>query len=95
MGKNTDPPKCRTCGKVAWRHTCYTGGPRYVSSLPLRQISSSTIETTGMPIVTVEMLDRMVSKNDAPVIQGGKPSRKEYLRLKAIERRARQKAAKV
>ena len=59
MGKNSGPPKCRTCGKEEWQHLC---GP-----------------------VAVPTVQAMIAAT-AP-----KPDRKEYLKLKARERRARQK----
>ena len=69
MGKNSGPPKCKTCGKEEWRHIC---GPK--------------------ALVRVIETERASFKQILPLVQvAPKTDRKEYLKLKARERRARQK----
>jgi len=96
------PPKCKSCGKEEWRHTC-GGGVTITAS------SSGLTPRKNAPKLSVasELLaDRVGSKPSptnakdaeagilATLARGTKPSRKEYLKLKARERRARQKAAR-
>lgn len=78
------PPKCKTCGAEEWKHTC---GPKL-----------SVAEITRVVVASPEFLARK-EKLDNPLPNAlekvlTKPSRKEYLKLKARERRARQKAKK-
>lgn len=73
------PPKCRTCGKEEWQHTC---GP---TNLVGMQISAgvTAFKRRG------EMVP--VSGQITIVAPKPKPDRKEYLKFKARNRRARQK----
>lgn len=71
------PPKCKTCGKVEWRHVCRGT----VSPYRRVQVAGKTFAVAAGPTLTIS--------SPPPA----KPTRKEYLALKARERRARQKAS--
>lgn len=87
------PPKCKTCGTTEWRHIC-GGLPDEVRN---RLVGTIVVSPTAPPSTvafhdsnTGEFLGAIVNVA-APV---GKPKidRKEYLKLKARERRERQAA---
>lgn len=73
-------PKCRTCGKVEWGHVC-SGSPKDLPKVII--VRADKIETKPRPVAE-------------PATTAGTPKtdRKEYLRLKARDRRARQKVEK-
>lgn len=80
------PPKCKTCGREEWRHVC--GGEKVtIHKLP-GSISS--------PALTKALTDSMRGPSEPQPKAKKKPKtdRKEYLKLKARERRARQKEEK-
>jgi hypothetical protein len=84
------PPKCSTCGKTEWGHLCL-GKPkrarRAATAEPVVEIvdvvAAAPLLAIAAPVAVVE-----------PAVVPPKVSRKEYLRLKAIDRRARQKREK-
>lgn len=98
------PPKCKTCGKVEWRHVC---GPkvvrRIVASLPKREAKAfrEFVASAINPLPPVDYPapantpDGVVSLEPGTVPgfppPSAKVSRKEYLKLKARERRAAEK----
>lgn len=94
MAMALKPPKCKTCGAEEWRHIC--GPDPQILALAKRRIQ----EALNSPQAQAEMaaladkLFMQPTSSDDPALLSGKHSRKEYLKLKARERRARQKAAK-
>lgn len=87
------PPKCRTCGKEEWRHICgpknspkrASAGPdRRERPAPNSKAASSNGKTSDLGPENVGSTPTAAAKP--------KTDRKEYLKLKARERRARQKA---
>lgn len=79
------PPKCKTCGKSEWHHTC---GP----ALTIEELTR-TVMAAPHSLRMKAQVAAMDSGTNAPALRAllVKPSRKEYLKLKARERRARQK----
>lgn len=81
------PPKCKVCGKEEWRHVCRPDGAALRSaSHPVgeptrrRDLSKKAIEKIAVEVVPM----------DAAVVR---VSRKEYLKLKARDRRQRERKA--
>lgn len=95
-----DAPKCKTCGKVEWRHVC--GGLECVESvITTARVKSSSSPKKGpkLPAATEPPSEESHGPHSGPipandvatgtsVIQAPKTDRKEYLKLKARERRA-------
>lgn len=95
------PPKCKTCGAEEWKHVC---GPQRVSlergseggrvQFPLadRDQVSNTVRTNEAKAKVGSSQRRCAGSDSqerlAPSPEKSKTDRKEYLRLKAIERRA-------
>lgn len=82
------PPKCKTCGAEEWRHVC---GPR-AGSAPAEL--EKLLGDLGVKVVDVTAEVRAELAAEAqPIASAEKPKtdRKEYLRLKAVERRAAEK----
>lgn len=67
------PPKCKTCGAEEWKHTC---GPRF-------EPKHISLKASVSPVTPA--LAKAVTAGNAAI---QKTDRKEYLRLKARERRA-------
>jgi hypothetical protein len=99
------PPKCKSCGAEEWRHTC---GPALtidekVALRAHRPISTPFLEKMKPKPVATPRLGgydpitpaRVFAEPGPEVAAKPKPDRKEYLKLKARERRARQKAERV
>lgn len=82
------PPKCKTCGAEEWRHTC---GPNPKIMALLEQRIAEAENSQTIRDFKQKFTDDIMNHGTAIPM---KPSRKEYLKLKARERRARQKAKK-
>jgi hypothetical protein len=101
------PPKCKTCGKVEWRHLC-GGVPEIVGvAQGIEPRISNPVAAGSIPAANANPkiadiahpVERGASNSEAAssslaVRSKPKTDRKEYLKLKARERRARQRASK-
>lgn len=86
-------PKCRTCGKVEWNHLCrgMTDGSSIPRSKDQVIYKSPNREARKVHSTEVHIESQ---KGEAVPEKKSKTDRKEYLRLKAKERRARERELK-
>lgn len=102
------PPKCKSCGAEEWRHTCGPKidpaiglGQNKAWASGFGPSGAGSSPAVGCATPTVQFLETTpagsVLEFDSHLwvaLAKPKTDRKEYLKLKARERRARQKAAK-
>lgn len=77
-----NPPTCKTCGKTEWRHVCVGRQPTAPAKKAVaKQALRSVRPARTAPVTAIEAPDAA-------------SSRKEYLKIKARERRKRQHEAR-
>lgn len=97
-----NPPKCKTCGKAEWHHTCGVPITQADIQAKMKDVFANPHGDRLLLRPGLKGSDPLVagvhymSPNEAAARIPSKPKtdRKAYLAQKAKERRARQKAAK-
>lgn len=90
-------PKCKSCGKEEWRHVC--GGDPAIKALVEKRMNEmmEKPETKAAIDKLAQQLfvEPTSTQSDDLLSPKAKTDRKEYLKLKARERRARQRAERL
>lgn len=91
-----NPPKCKACGAVEWGHVC---GPNPKIMALVEKRIEEVINSPEMKRARKAITDSVMNEGTGGIgglalLVTSKPDRKEYLKLKARERRARVAAAK-
>lgn len=89
-------PKCRLCGAEHGLREPHTFGSVAAKIDQQLNVASATMLEAMKPLreQSAIAIEAMTALRPGPIPKSAKIDRKEYLKLKARERRARQKAAK-